>query len=213
MGAKWGRRKKDKTSEENNYKISKRDECPKLKKPVIYLYPENTMDIEVKLKIKNDKLTCIYPKFNENDNTWKIKASPDGTIVIKDKKYPYLFWESESYANQDLSSGFIVKAENAENFLEEKLKKLGLNEKETCDFITFWLPLLLKNKISLCSFQSEKFFENFLLDVSPKPKTMIRVFLSIKKLEKEIEVKEQEIKEIKREGFTVVEWGGSDIQD
>ena len=34
---------------------------------------------------------------------------------------------------------------------------------------------------------------------------MIRVFLSIKKLEKEIEVKEQEIKEIKREGFTVVE--------
>ena len=42
---------------------------------------------------------------------------------------------------------------------------------------------------------------------------MIRVFLSIKKLEKEIEVKEQEIKEIKREGFTVVEWGGSEIQD
>ena len=204
MGAKWGRRKKEKKN---------KDSCERKKKPVIYLYPENTMDIEVKLKFKNDKLTCVYPKFNENDNTWKIKASPDGTFAIKDKKYPYLFWESESYSKQDLSSGFIVKADDAENFLEEKLKKLGLNEKETCDFITFWLPLLLRNKISLCSFQSEKFFEEIHLDVSPKPKTMIRVFLSIKKLEKEIEVKEQEIKEIKREGFTVVEWGGSEIQD
>ena len=42
---------------------------------------------------------------------------------------------------------------------------------------------------------------------------MIRVFLSIKKLEKEIEVEEQEIKEMKRDGFTVVEWGGSEIND
>ena len=74
------------------------------------------MDIEVKLKFKNDKLTCVYPKFNENDNTWKIEASPDGTISIKDKKYPYLFWESESYSKQDLSSGFIVKADDAVEF-------------------------------------------------------------------------------------------------
>ena len=204
MGSLFGRRKKPKR--ENN-------KCTKVKKPVIYLYPENTMDIKVKLKFKNNKLTCVYPKFNENDYTWKIKASPDGTISIQDKNYPYLFWESESYTKQDLTNGFIVKADDAEIFLEEKLKKLGLNEKETCDFITFWLPLLLRNKISLCSFQSEKFNEDFPLDVNPKPKTMIRVFLSIKKLEKEIEVEEQEIKEIKREGFTVVEWGGSEIKD
>ena len=39
------------------------------------------MDIEVKLKFKNDKLTCVYPKFNENDNTWKIEASPDNIHI------------------------------------------------------------------------------------------------------------------------------------
>ena len=42
-----------------------------------------------------------------------------------------------------------MKAENAQNFLEEKLKQLGLNEKETCDFITFWLPILLDNKLNV----------------------------------------------------------------
>jgi hypothetical protein len=32
-------------------------------------------------------------------------------------------------------------------------------------------------------------------------------------LEKEIKVEEQELKEIKREGFTVVEWGGSEVNN
>ena len=87
------------------------------------------------------------------------------------------------------------------------------NEKESCDFITYWLPVLLKNKLSLCSFQTQKFFDNFEYEITPKPKTFLRVFMSIKKLDKEIKVEEQEIKEIKREGFTVVEWGGDEINN
>ena len=183
----------------------------KMKKPVLYLYPEEMTDVEIKLTLKNSKFTCIYPKFNESENTWKVKAFPNGEISISDKKYPYLFWEADSYNAQDLSKGFVVKAENAQEFLEEKLKKFGLNEKEACDFITFWLPVLIKNKISLCSFQDEKFFENVAYDITPKPKTVLRVFLSIKKLNEEIKVEEQEIKGVKREGFTIVEWGVSEI--
>ena len=182
-----------------------------VRKPVLYLYPEEPIDVKIKLNFKNSKLACIYPKFNELENTWKVRASPNGEITILDKKYPYLFWEAVSYFKQDLSKGFIVKAEDAEKFLEEKLKMFGLNENESCDFITYWLPVLLKNKISLCSFQTQKFFDNFEYEFTPKPKTVLRVFLSIKKLDKEIKVEEQEIKEIKREGFTVVEWGGAEI--
>ena len=89
----------------------------------------------------------------------------------------------------------------------------GLNEKESCDFITYWLPVLIKNKISLCSFQTKTFFEHAVYDITPKPKTFLRVFLSIKKLKEEIKVEEQEIKGVKREGFTVVEWGGSEISN
>ena len=51
------------------------------------------------------------------------------------KKYPYLFYELESYVPQLQDEGFIVKDEDAENFLENKLKILGLNCKESTDFI------------------------------------------------------------------------------
>ena len=126
------------------------------KKPVIYLYPKKNMDISVQLNIKQSKFTTIYPKFN-GKNTWNVKAKPNGDILINDKTYPYLFWEVDSYAPYDINEGFIVSGENAEKFLEEKLEILGLNEKEKTDFITYWLPVLLKNKLSLCSFQSKNF--------------------------------------------------------
>ena len=181
-----------------------------VKKPVIYLYPEKTTDISVQLNIKESKFTTVYPKFN-GKNTWNIRAKPNGEILIKDKTYPYLFWEAESYNSQDTNEGFVINKENAEKFLEEKLDILGLNEKEKTDFITFWLPVLLRNKLSLCTFQTQKFFDNYELNITPKPDSMIRVFLTIKKLERPINIREQKLELVERKGFSVVEWGGSNI--
>ena len=180
-----------------------------LKKPVIYVYPEKPMEVSVSINITKGKFSVVYPKFNEGNNTWKIKANPNGDIEINNRKYPYLFYECDSYFNQETKEGFIVDENNAEAFLEEKLKFLGLNDKEKTDFITFWLPVLLKNKLSLCSFQSKEFFEHIPMNVSPKPDTLIRIFLTIKKIDAPIEVKEQKLERHERKGFTVVEWGGS----
>ena len=180
-----------------------------LKKPVIYVYPEKPMEVSVSINITKGKFSVVYPKFNEGNNSWKIKANPNGDIEINNRKYPYLFYECDSYFNQETKEGFIVDENNAEDFLEEKLKFLGLNDKEKTDFITFWLPVLLKNKLSLCSFQSKEFFEHIPMNVSPKPDTLIRIFLTIKKIDAPIEVKEQKLERHERKGFTVVEWGGS----
>lgn len=46
------------------------------------------------------------------------------------------------------------------------------------------------------------------LTIEPKPDTMIRVLMDFTPLDKPIKVKEYEIVTPKREGFTVVEWGG-----
>ena len=201
---------------DDDYYVPKKIEPPrrimtKKKKPVIYLYPQKEMDVSVQLdmNLNKSKFTTIYPKFNEGNNIWNVHAMPNGDIQIKDKIYPYLFWEADSYFLDEMNEGFIVKAENAEKFLEEKLNILGLNDKESTDFITFWLPTLLNNKISLCTFQNEKYFNNFKLNVTPKPDVVIRVFLSIKKIDSEIEVKEQKLSKNERKGFTVIEWGGS----
>ena len=179
-------------------------------KPVIYLYPKESMDISVQLNIKNSYFTTIYPKFNDK-NTWNVRAKPNGDILINGKTYPYLFWEANSYNPQETNEGFIVNEENAEQFLEEKLSILGLNEKEKTDFITFWLPKLLHNKLSLCTFQTKKFFEDYELNVNPKPDSMIRIFLTIKKLDTPINIKEQKLVSVERKGFTVIEWGGSPL--
>ena len=180
-----------------------------MQKPVIYLYPEKLMEIKIQLNPKDSKFSVVYPKFNEINNTWKVEAEPNGEIIINDKKYPYLFYELESYVPQLQNEGFLVKDEEAEQFLENKLKILGLNNKESTDFITFWLPTLLKNKISLCTFQNETFFKDFELNIEPKPETLIRIFLSIKKIDSIPDVKEQKLEKIERRGFTVIEWGGS----
>ncbi len=183
--------------------------CP-VRKPIIYLYPEKPIDVSIFLHLNKSTLTTVYPKFL-SQNQWKVQAYPNGDILIGNKKYPYLFWEADSYIPQNFDKGFIVKAEEAENFLEEKLKILGLNDKESCDFITYWLPVLKKNKISLCSFQNEEFFKNFEMKIEPKPDSILRIFLSIKKLDKIIDIEEQQLEKFERKGFTVVEWGGTKI--
>ena len=49
------------------------------------------------------------------------------------------------------------------------------------------------------------------MEVSPEPDTLIRIFLSIKKIDAPMEIKEQKLEHNERKGYTVVEWGGSNF--
>ena len=51
--------------------------------------------------------------------------------------------------------------------------------------------------------------EEVKLQVEPKPDKMIRVFVTFKEINSTTKVKEQQLKTNERNGFTVVEWGGS----
>ena len=181
-------------------------------KPVIYLYTEKPMNVRVQMILNKSRFLAVYPDFNE-ENTWNVHVSPNGDILLNNRVYPYLFWEAETYVPQEMNEGFLIKAENAVKFLEEKLKILGLNERESTDFITYWLPVLYRNKLSLCTFQTKKYLDNYQLNITPKPTTIIRVFLSIKKLDSPIDIKEQKLESNERKGFTVIEWGGSNLSE
>ena len=87
-----------------------------------------------------------------------------------------------------------------------------MNEKESTDCITYWLPILYKNKLSLCTFQIGKFFGNYEKKITPKPETIIRIFLCIKKIDSQIIINEQKLNSVERKGFTVVEWGESNLE-
>lgn len=178
-----------------------------LKKPIIYLYPEKPTTVAVKVTLKNGKFSNVYPKFTK-ENTWECAAEPSGKITIGKRAYPYLFWEADAYPKFNFDQGFVVASENAIQFLEEKLQILGLNEKEMTDFITFWLPALNKNGVSQCTFQVEEYEKECEMTVEPKPETVIRVFMTIRKVGTDFKCPEQVLKPVERKGFTVVEWGG-----
>ena len=177
-------------------------------KPVIYLYPEKETDVSVKLDL-NGRLTCTYPEYKDG---WRVTASPDGTLTDDNgQTYNYLYWEGETYTNYDLSKGFCVKGEDTAKFLEDALKKLGLNRREANEFIVYWLPLMQDNPYNIISFQTDIYTDAAKLNINPSPDTLIRVFMTWQSADKYIELPEQQLSAPERNGFTVVEWGGTEI--
>ena len=180
-------------------------------KPVIYLYPLEETDITVKLGYK-DKLTVSYPKYVDG---WNVKAMPNGTLIDKNtgRQLYSLYWEGKHTEPIKLDEGFIVEGSRVVEFLEEKLAILGLNEKESEEFIIYWLPKLQANKYNYIRFATiDEINKNMPLELSKEPDTMIRVLMQYKALDNPIEIKTQELKQMNRVGFTVVEWGGTEIK-
>jgi len=178
-------------------------------KPVIYLYPEEETEVTVQLDYSGE-LTCTYPK---SDGTWSVTANPDGTLFDENgQEYNYLYWEGVSDAEYDFSEGFCIKGEDTAEFLEMALTDLGLTRREANEFIVYWLPLMEVNEYNIISFQSENYTEHAKLTVEPTPDTMIRVFMAWYGTDKEIEIEPQELKAPERTGFTVIEWGGSQVR-
>lgn len=179
-------------------------------KPVIYLYPEKETAVSVKLDLSG-KLTCTYPAYN---NGWQVTAAPDGTLTDANRlAYNYLYWEGETNARWDLSKGFCVRGADTAAFLEDALAKLGLNRREANEFIVYWLPLMQENPYNVISFQTDAYTDAARLDVSPAPDTVIRVFMTWQATDAFQEIPSQTLTAPDRTGFTVVEWGGTEIPD
>lgn len=180
-------------------------------KPIIYLYPETEQEVSVELG-NPEKLSCSYPKYEDG---WKVLARPNWDLTdLKTGRNLYaLYWEGKNYHFSNAKDGFMIKGEDCAKFLEEKLEILGLNEREAEEFIVYWLPKLETNPYNFIRFLSYGEIERYMpLNVTPEPDTTIRVMMEYKKVVVPYEVEEQELVTPERKGFTVVEWGGSEIK-
>ena len=177
-------------------------------KPVIYLYPEEETAVTVKLDYAGE-LTSVYPAY---ENGWTVTAYPDGTLTDNTgREYYCLFWEGVSDAAYDFSTGFVVPGEETAAFLEDALAKMGLTGKEANEFIIYWLPKMEPNAYNLISFQQEAYTDGAALEITPEPDSLLRVFMAWKVVEEPIEIEPQVFESFEREGFTVIEWGGAEI--
>lgn len=178
-------------------------------KPVIYLYPQHETEVFVNLTL-DGKLSCTYPEYKDG---WSVIALPDGTLTdATGLTYNYLYWEGETYAQYDLSKGFCIKGGDTAKFLESALEKLGLNRREANEFIVYWLPLMEQNEYNIISFQTDIYTDAAMLDVNPIPDTLIRVFMVWQATDEYVDIVKQELTAPARTGFTVVEWGGTEIK-
>ncbi len=175
-------------------------------KPVLYLYPEEETNVTVKFE-KPNLLTTTYPKYI---NSWNVTVKPNGDMYDKDGKYYYaLYWDEKRYNEVDFKEGFYVEGKDAINFLEEKLTYIGLNDKERNEFIMYWLPIMESNKKNLVYFElTEERETGNKLFIEPKPDSLLRISIHIKKVNEKVNIPEQKLETFARVGFTAVEWGG-----
>ena len=181
---------------------------PMAAKPVIYFYPEEEMDLTVTVT-KDYLLTTTYPEYNGG---WGIHLDEDGMITIpgSTREYYALYYEAHSDYDCTFEEGFYVTAEDAATFLEEKLDFMGFTNRETNEFIMYWLPILENNGQSLVYFaQTEELNVTFPLVFSEAPDTLIRTMMYVQAVDEPIDIPEQQLTEYTRTGFTVTEWGGS----
>lgn len=69
------------------------------------------------------------------------------------------------------------------------------------------------NKYNYIRFATmEEINEYMPLEFSVQPDSIIRVLMQFKAIDEYIEIPEQELETPEREGFAVVEWGGSEIK-
>ena len=182
---------------------------PGVKKPIIYFYPEEEMDLEVTY-VEEERLLTTYPKY---ESGWNIHLQEDGTFTVpgSNREYYALFFDELPGIEVDFSEGFYVTKDNAISFLEEKMDFMGFTNRETDEFIMYWLPILENNGQSLVYFeQTEERNEECPLGFSVEPTTLIRTIIHIKKVDEPTNIQEQQLIHQERTGFTVTEWGGAE---
>ena len=87
---------------------------------MIYLYPEETTEVTVKLEY-NGTLTCTYPVYHDG---WHVLAQPDGTLtdLQTGREYSYLYWEGEGWNFADMTEGFVVPGGETAEFCRRRWK-------------------------------------------------------------------------------------------
>lgn len=177
-------------------------------KPAIYLYPKNSENVNVKVNTTG-YFTLTIPNYSPNG--WSVLANPNGEIQIENATYPYLYYESQVPDSkvQVPDKGYVVTKEELPGLFDLLFPKLGLLPNEVNEFKDYWTKALPGSPYYFIGIMDEAAINSLeSLDISPKPDTIIRVRLYFKLLDKPMNVVAPDISTPKRNGFTVVEWGG-----
>lgn len=192
----------------------------KVKKPVVYLYSDRIVDLDLKLNTKID-LSFTYPAYDETG--WHMSISPENGIVVNNQHYPYLFWEGvdNDRLNYQIHKGNIVgeiiSTDTVITYLEKQLTAFGLSPVEKTDFITFWAPILSRQRYALVQFKLDKDYDEVAAIESSIPiDEERRVFLMFESFDWKPRIPvtgaQPKVDPVKRNGLILIEWGGAAVR-
>lgn len=182
------------------------------KKPAVYCYPEQETKISIEV-VPNGELKFTYPYFEQSID---VIAQANGQLNYRDQELDYVFWESYwtgKYVHEFYQTGKVVQKEDYLEFIEASIIQLGLNDKERNQFISFWLPELMKHETCFIHFALNTECDEFAkLNISPKADHVNRVYiLYYPNPEEAVNAIPQNLIRLDRSGFDVMEWGGLEI--
>lgn len=187
-------------------------------KPAVYLYPKKEEVLNIKL-ILDGELTVSNPPYNP-ETGWDVRATPDGFLTRSDLVrgptsmqtiYPYLYYEANLSNIEIPKEGFVVEKEKLRTFLITLLSKIGFNDREINDFLTYWLPRLSDKPYYFVTLLPESVINaKEALVFSVTPDAVIRARVVFEGLDLPIAVHPlKNTPRYTRSGFTVTDWGGT----
>lgn len=175
-------------------------------KPAIYIYPEENSQFQIQLILKNStRITESIPEYNSG---WDVFVEKSGRI---NSRYDYLFYEAYiiKIPSRQVGTGWCISQKNLKNELNDILLKIGLNQKETNEFLDYWLYRLQDYKyykiFPVVNEQLDEFVEIY---ITPQPQTIFRIWFFFHGSDNLEELPSPQIIDFNREGTTVIEWGG-----
>ena len=205
-------------------------------KPVVYLYPEKQTTVHlsflspVALNTQiptyqngwlvsaqpNGVLTDLQPQYTDCSKIEGAKVGSEYAVsACKSNSYPYIYWTGKSVINSypKVEGGWIVSKDELNTFMQKQLKEIGLTEKESGDMISYWVPKMSNNNApyyEIRFIQTQDMNAFVPMNINPMPDSVLRVFLDWKALARKpaTELRPQQLQKIRRNGFTLVEWGG-----
>lgn len=180
------------------------DSLPVVYKPNIYVYPQQTIDLSVKLNFpKGGSVLTSIPEYN---TVWNVQVTPSGQI---NETYSYLFYESQQPDVWQTHYGWVVEKDNLPTFFRENMSNYGFNDSEITDFINYWIPRLKQHQFYVIYPQTKELISKVIqLDFSLKPDNLLRLFYVIKGKENKLQdITTPTINKFQREGYVATEWG------
>ena len=180
------------------------DTCMVVYKPNIYIYPNEPIELSVKLIFPmGGKIVASIPEYGTG---WNVLVDTSGLI---NNAHSYLFYESVQPDIWQSKFGWVIPTNKLESFFRKNMADYGFNGNEINDFIEYWIPRLHDFPLYSIYPQTKTMIDDVIqLDFSKSPENILRLFYVIKghhQLRDRLAA--PAIDPFAREGYFVTEWG------